>query len=205
MKDEDKFVAHLRQLIRELDPPPDAPRETMWAAIDQERRIIRPAPAHGPRLARWTRWGGALAAMLVLGIGIGRFSGTRVTPVGSTAAEEAADSSLPYQMVAVRHLDAAEELLAALPGGARRGRAEHVSGWAQELLVSTRLLLDSPAADDLQMAALFQDLELVLAQIATLSEPTAAQEIELIQDGIRENDVLRRVRAATNQRPVPGI
>ncbi|MGH7553965.1 MAG: hypothetical protein ACREMQ_13160 [Longimicrobiales bacterium] len=80
-----------------------------------------------------------------------------------------------------------------------------MSKWAQQHLVSTRRLLDSPAADDAQMAALFRDLELVLAQIATLSEPAPLEEVELIQDGIRENDVLMRVRAATNQRPVAGI
>ena len=66
--------------------------------------------------------------------------------------------------------------------------------------MSTRLLLDSPAAEDPQMAALFKDLELVLVQIAAMSTTLPDGELELIQESIRQNDVLLRVRAATNQR-----
>jgi hypothetical protein len=213
MKRDERFAAHAKRLIKQLDPVPDPPRDELWERIDQIRRFRRPtsAPA-GP--SRWMRWVGALAAMLVLGIGIGRFSaggaGSEVAPsltneAGVIDSQGGEDAGLPYRVVAVEYLDAAAALLTALPEDARGGRTEEVSKWAQELLVSTRLLLDSPAADDVQMAALFRDLELVLAQIATLSEPAPLEEVELIQDGIRENDVLMRVRAATNQRPVAGI
>jgi hypothetical protein len=213
MKEDEEFAAYAKRLIKQVDPVPEPPRDEMWARIDQVRRFQRPASSK-PGASRWLRWAGPLAAMLVLGIGVGRFSarvGSRElgpSLAGETMATSALGSDvagLPYRVVAVEYLDDAAALLASLPEDARGGRTEKVSTWAQELLVSTRLLLDSPAADDAQMAALFRDLELVLAQIATLSEPTALDEVELIQDGIRENDVLMRVRAATNQRPVAGI
>lgn len=214
MNDEEMFGKHVSGLVRDLDPVPEPPREEMWARIEQARRFRRPAQRRQPRIGPWIQWGAPLAATLVLGIGIGRFVGTGGSPAGAPVAQDVttpADPStgrqgeLPYRLVAVQHLDAAEALLAALPEDARRGRGEEVARWARELLVSTRLLLDSPAAEDPQLATLFQDLELVLAQIASLSGPLPEGEIRLIEDGIHENDVLIRLRAATRERPNAGI
>jgi hypothetical protein len=58
------------------------------------------------------------------------------------------------------------------------------------------LLLDSPAAVDPDLAPLLSDLELVLAQIASLRTRDAPGEIELIEDGIEQNRVLARLRLA---------
>lgn len=212
MKDEEMFGKQVSGWVRELDPAPETPREEMWARIEQARRFRRSAQRQQPRIGPWIRWGAPLAAALVLGIGIGRFTQTGEAPApvardaGVPAGSEVRSAAeLPYRMVAVQHLDAAEALLAALPEDARRGRADEVAVWARELLVSTRLLLDSPAAEDPQLARLFQDLELVLAQIASLSGPHTEGEIRLIEDGIQENDVLIRLRAATRERPNAGI
>lgn len=212
MTEDENFAVYIRKLARELDPPPQTPREEIWARIEQARRFRRPAPSprRAVRIAPWLRWAAPLAATLVIGIGIGRFwqpgPESPVSPVGLREDGPAApESNLPYRFAAMQHLDAAEALLAALPEDARRGRATQVASWAHDLLLTTRLLLDSPAAEDPQMAALFQDLELVLAQIAALSAPLPDDEIELIEEGIRQNDVLLRVRTATNQRFTSGI
>jgi hypothetical protein len=69
--------------------------------------------------------------------------------------------------------------------------------WARDVLSSTRLLLDSPAANDPQFRALFTDLELVLAQIVQLSgAPLQAGERDLIERGMRDRDLLPRLRSA---------
>ncbi|MGH7576643.1 MAG: hypothetical protein ACREM1_16155 [Longimicrobiales bacterium] len=161
------------------------------------------------RRAGWARWAVPLAAALLVGIGIGRVFGP-VQPGArqeQASAVEAGDGTadLPYRLVAAKHLSAAEALLSALPHDARHGDAESASRWAEDLLVTTRLLLDSPAAADAQLAALFQDLELVLAQIASLSAARAEDEVELIEEGMRQNHVLLRMRAATMQRTGAGI
>lgn len=54
--------------------------------------------------------------------------------------------------------------------------------------------LITPAADDPNVAALLEDLELIIAQIARLSVPSTV-EGEIIRDGMNKTAVLPRVRA----------
>jgi hypothetical protein len=57
--------------------------------------------------------------------------------------------------------------------------------------------MDSPAARDPQMRALFSDLELVLVQIVQLSgAPLAAPERDLIERALHDRDLLPRLRSA---------
>ena len=72
-----------------------------------------------------------------------------------------------------------------------------VSTWARELLTDTRLLLATPAIQDAELLRLLEDLELVLAQLSAIPTARAKQEVELIQHGINQSDVLLRLRAAT--------
>ena len=67
---------------------------------------------------------------------------------------------------------------------------------ARELLTMTRLLLDSPAADDAAFRALLQDIELVLAQVVQLGPAEAPENLDLITEGLNERDVLPRLRTA---------
>jgi hypothetical protein len=78
-----------------------------------------------------------------------------------------------------------------------RGGTVEMASWARDLLTDTRLLLSSPAAEDAATRRLLEDLELVLSQIATIPSARAEEEVELIQDGINQSDVLLRLRAAT--------
>jgi len=69
--------------------------------------------------------------------------------------------------------------------------------WAREILVSTRLLLDSPVAGDAAMRGLLEDLELVLLQIAHLpGSPADSTERAWIVETLTRRDVLPRLRAA---------
>jgi hypothetical protein len=181
----------------------------MWANISAARTDIgRRRRARAAELPRWSRWALPAAALLALGIGIGRMSaladrgpapGLDETPIAAAPASGEVPGSLAYRVAALQHLTTTESLLASFPHDVRAGRSDDVSRWARGLLTDTRLLIDSPAGADPQMAKLLEDLELVLAQIANLSAEQPAGELQLIQDGIHQNDVLLRLRAATQE------
>jgi hypothetical protein len=106
-----------------------------------------------------------------------------------------------YRLAARQTLVQAEALLTAYRAndGQQRDQEtmQQAGRWARDVLTSTRLLLDSPAARDPQMRALFTDLELVLAQIVQLSgAPLQAGERELIERAMRDRDLLPRLRSA---------
>ncbi len=112
----------------------------------------------------------------------------------------------PYQVAANRHLANAEALLTAFRTDSRDARIDaSLSKWARDLLSNTRLLLDSPAAEDPQRARLLGDLELVLAQIVQLSPGAAAQDRELIEGSIRNGQVMTRLRTAIPAGPTRGL
>jgi hypothetical protein len=105
-----------------------------------------------------------------------------------------------YRTAALQTLAQAEALLTAYRGAeAVRDPAamQQAARWARDVLSSTRLLLDSPAGRDPQMRMLFTDLELILAQIVQLSgTPLRTRERELIEDAMRDRDLLPRIRSA---------
>jgi hypothetical protein len=106
-----------------------------------------------------------------------------------------------YHAAAVQTLVQAEALLTTYrrADDASRDTASirQAARWARDVLSSTRLLLDSPAAKDVQLRSLLTDLELVLAQIVQLSgAPLQAGERELIERAMRDRDLLLRLRAA---------
>ena len=190
--DDDPLPERLHDAARGYHAPLAVPREEMWRAIAAgraRRRAVR----------QRVRWGLALAAMLVLGIGIGRM----LTPGGpfhtAPVASAPAGASTAYRVAAGQYFARAEVLLTDLHAESRRSRpsAEFVAS-ARDLLTTTRLMLDSPAADDPRVAGLLQDLELVLAQISQIpAEPGRRGELNLIDQSITQSNVLTRLRAAT--------
>jgi hypothetical protein len=104
-----------------------------------------------------------------------------------------------YHAAAVQTLSQAEALLVAWRVDAPRdtASARQVGRWARDVLGSTRLLLDSPAASDAQLRALLDDLELVLAQIVQLSgAPLTAEERALLERSVRDRNLIPRIRSA---------
>ena len=117
------------------------------------------------------------------------------------SASVAPDARDLYHAAAMQTLVQAEALLTAYRANGDAARdpqaMQQAARWARDVLSSTRLLMDSPAARDPQMRALFTDLELVLAQIVQLSgAPLQAPERELIERAMRERDLLPRLRTA---------
>ena len=195
-RDEDRLPESLRDALRGYNEPPAAPREQMWWAISAARSRRRAAR----HTVRGLSWGLALAATLVLGIGIGRLvqRGARPLPTPAGSAGVAA-ASTAYRVAAGQYLARTEVLLTDFTSESRQGRLRpQFLASARDLLTTTRLMLDSPAADDPQLKVLLQDLELVLAQVTQLpDEPRQRTELELINQNLTQRGVLARLRAAT--------
>jgi hypothetical protein len=128
-------------------------------------------------------------------------------PVGSYSSPPAGyGTNVPYQVATIRHLANAEALLTAFRTDSRDAKMDaQLSAWARDLLSNTRLLLDSPAADDPQRARLLGDLELVLAEIVQLSPGANAQDRGLIEGTIRNGQVMTRLRSAIPAGPTRGL
>ena len=152
----------------------------------------------------WIQAGAAAAAVLAVGIGIGRMSkGPERLP---TTHVEAPAPGTPmtgdaYRVAVAQHLSRTETLLASFRADAAGGRVDASAGeWAGQMLSTTRLLLDSPAADDPKLRALLEDLELVLAQIAALPRRTDTDtnanttEVDMARRAVEEKQLLPRMQ-----------
>ena len=136
------------------------------------------------------------------GTGAPETSGVRPLPGNAPApapASAPSDGRAPrldaYQFATAQHLVRAEALLTAYRAGARRGTVDaELSTWARDLLGSTRLLLDSPAATDARRRRVLEDLELVLVQLVQLGPDSPDEERELLDRTLERGDVMTRLR-----------
>lgn len=216
----------LRALAADYNDPPPVPREEIWARIQAARKApavatpadqpaapgvlpFRRTPSRRAPAARALAWVTGAAALLALGIGIGRLSTGSEPPAaepvaagrpGQTGSERAA----ALLTVAVnQYLGRTETLLT----GVRTGDVgNEYAGAASELLSMTRLLLDSPALGDPATRELLSDLELVLTQIVVLpATGNADQERTLITAGMEHHNLMPRLRSAIPANAVAGI
>jgi len=135
-----------------------------------------------------------------------RLSGNEATRVATTAIPNAADRNSAYQITTTQHLSEAEALLTSFrsrPTADRQMDAQ-LGAWARQLLSNTRLLLDSPVANDPQRRPLLEDLELVLVQIVQLSPGSTPQDREMIEKSLQQDHVMTRLRTAIPAGPQRG-
>lgn len=232
-EEHDGWEDWLRSAAREhYHPPEETPREELWRAVRREREERegggREAAASdgGWKVPRWARRAAALAAVLAVGVVLGRGSvGPLMSPsqdspsqATSTVDSRPASESLraggapaaraPSVSPAMRRttrqvLNRAEVLLTGFRSAAAgAGTDRQTARWARDVLTTTRLLLDSPAARDPATRELLEDLEIVLAQLAALPDDSAASraEAEIVSRGIEERDVLSRIRMLDERR-----
>ena len=203
---DDRFEQQINEAVRDYHKPPETPREEMWAAIEAERRR-RSAPRIVVLRPVW-RWGIGMAAVLVLGIAIGRHlqSGKGGTPASTAAASSRPGDGLAYQLAAAQVLTRAEIVLTSFRADVRTGGRpdSQFLDQARDLLGSTRLLLDSPAGQDPRLKPLLEDLEVILAQIAVLSASRDTADVEIINQGIDQRSVLTRLQTANPAGLAPG-
>ncbi|HEX5962192.1 MAG TPA: hypothetical protein VFY42_00555 [Gemmatimonadales bacterium] len=216
---DDRFDDQLRESAKDYNEPPETPREEMWAAIRAERASgkadrrtggqadepqspsigLSDRPTARPSIRRF-RIPAAIAALLAIGIGLGRLSAPHTSPnaapvVSTRAAPRPA--GVAYQVATAEHLGQAETFLTLFRSSIRQGGNERLaSTTARQLLATNRLLLDSPAASDNRTRVLLQDLELVLAQIAQLSPQPSSPDLDLITEDLEDSGVMSRLRTA---------
>jgi hypothetical protein len=213
-----QFDAWVAQAAPSLNVPPAVPRLEMWDAIQAAKNTAAAANAGaiaGVTPLRRARFllPVAVAAALLLGVAIDRFSMRKGEPVANAPSapvavthapsqrDSVSDPSRLYRLAAVQTLTQAEALLTAYrsSGVAERdpAAARQLGKWGREVLSSTRLLLDSPAGDDATLRPLLNDLELVLVQIIRLSgAPLDENDRALIDDAMRSHNLLPRIRTA---------
>jgi hypothetical protein len=199
--DEEPLEPELRDLARSYHQPPDPPREQIWAAIAARRAADAGRRQRGP-LRRAAPWVAGIAAVLAIGVGIGRLTVRQPFPPSPAATPAPLAGTAPrtdataYRVATAEHLGQAEAFLTLFRASVRQGQQETLaSSTARQLLATNRLLLDSPAAGNSQLKFLLQDLELVLAQIAQLEPTRRTEDMRLITRGL-EDGMLFRLRAA---------
>ncbi len=200
--DDNKLDELLNDAVRSYRPPPAAPLDAIWARVEAEAfapRTVRRSPG-------WAAFGGAIAATLLLGVLVGRATAPRdrSAPLASASRAGSAPVHLasntpadPYQRTTQEFLGRTAVLLAGLPSKDHPGTNDaRLAGQAQQLLGTTRLLLDSPVGHEQRMKDLLEDLELVLAQVARLQPQRPGESLTLINEALEERDVVPRIRSA---------
>jgi hypothetical protein len=190
-------------------PPVNPPFDQMWTAIESEafpQLVPSVSEGSGRRVNLvnnpWLR----MAAVLVLGVAIGRYTMQRPGATASipttTVAVKAPDLEASYQLSAERYLGQAVTLVAGLPKQLQEGRIDSAYvARASESLTQLRLLMDSPAASNPRLRALFEDLELVLVQVVLMPRDGSANEAKLIRRAMQERDVMPRLVDAVAETP----
>ncbi|HEX9705904.1 MAG TPA: hypothetical protein VGA20_11710 [Gemmatimonadales bacterium] len=193
---DDRFDGHLRDAARDYHRPPETPREEMWARIAAERERRRTEEAVIV-LRPWLKWGLGIAALLAVGIGLGRWTAPGV-PLAPIAVADSAPDEVAYRVAATQYLSRAETFLTEFRADVGQGQVdERFTRQAGDLLSTMRLMLDSPAARDPLVRSLLEDLELVLVQIALLrADPSDRAELDFITRGMEQRGVLTKLRTA---------
>ena len=221
---EDRLDELIRDAARDYNAPPAPPRAEMWEAIQAGRRApvteVRPLAPRRPLALVF-----GIAALLALGIAIGRLTvpsrapvpaapGTIAaapeTTVTSGAAPGRAIGPAPRQPGAVSASDSRSQTTPAselatdvhltrveslLTEFGTRPEAGDYTGRAQDLLTDTRLMIDSKRVEDPRIQRLLEDLELVLAQIAALSRDRG-EDVDIIADAVAQRHLRTRLRSA---------
>jgi len=215
--DDQELERRLKELNASWRVPKDPPLDRMWDAIEAEAF----APDLPHRRWRWARTLLPLAAMLVLGFGLGRIapplhraggadSTTASAAPALTTGTQGSDAAplvltsqeAPFIGVATDYLERVTSLLATLAEEASRGQPlEYSNDQARDLLATTRLLMETPQANAGHFHQLLDDLELVLAQIVRLPSRPPAPDLYLIEQALDQREVLPRLRLMLAENP----
>ena len=179
------------------------------AARAERRGVLQPDFTAKRRPAfRIMRLAAGIAAILVLGVFIGRMTLTATGPTpGADPApvavldEKTVDPGLRrdiYNLAARDLFGRADYLLTDFKvRSCGQDDMSKVPDWAGGMLIQTRLLMDTSVAEDPEMSNLLEELELVLAQIVGLSRNNCARDMAWIRQGLQERSTIDRLRTVS--------
>src|SRR5687768_6002387 len=170
----------------------------MWEAIRQgAARHTPPVTWRSRPFMRWVPLAAAATLLLAVGYSAGRMRSTTEAPdaaVADAPPSMAGDTTNRfYDAAVVSHFGRAEAMLTTFRASAT-GSDTQLDRWARDLLTDTRLLLDSPAANDTRRRRLLEDLELTLAQIVQLSAASSPDDQHIVDGAIERGELLTRLR-----------
>lgn len=201
MPDDKEFDDFVRRHAAGYRAGAEPPADEMWRGIEaQVQAAIQPT---SPRFARRSVWlviGAAIAATLVVGVVIERWSAVP----GGAAHMEVATSADSARLAAhlhastVDYLEDAQVFLTEFRADLRADRPPAGGGdrarRSRELLARTRLLLASPEAQSPTVNRLLEDLELLLAEIAVLPDSGRSVDATLLEETLKRDDIIPRIR-----------
>lgn len=209
---DERYERLMRDAARTYNRAPhEPPLEAMWRVIERAGprwQSNAKRETSGPPLAafrprrrsrHWRPWL-QVAAALVLGVALGRGSGSILPGRAAQqfgATRSASTATIDYdRAITDDYLGQAAALLIALPGELQSERVDSSFVWrAGDLLLQTRLLLDSPALSDPALRMLFEDLEVVLVQVVRLDRWDPIK-VDLLEQALEQQDVIPRLRNA---------
>ncbi len=200
MMNDEELDGMLERARRQWRVPPDPPIDAMWDVVADTVFTRRPSRRPG-----WTVVGLAAAAALIVGAVGGRYLArphVAATPVAATPRIAPTTAAVAVAHPADAHamgdlLDRTAVLLARLPTDSGAHPLDpQITRESARLLTRTRLLLDAPAADNLQLRNLLEDLELVLAQVARIEPQHPRSDMQFVQTALHEHDLVPRLRSA---------
>lgn len=208
-------------LARDVTDDIVVPREMMWKRVEAKRGTAKRRNTKWPqrRTASFWRGASAIAAVLVVGVAIGRYvwpsasnmrhDGASITIATAPTAPTLATSALgpdalasapvsadPMRVAMDEHLIRTVALLTTVRDrDPDMGPGLDVTSWARDLLGTTRLLLDEPTLRDERTRRLLQDLELVMMQLIQTRRNGAEDARRVATETMRDTNLLPRVRA----------
>jgi hypothetical protein len=210
----DELIA---RAAKDYNEPSAVPREEIWTRIVAARQGAPRATREleqqrRTRLWIWPSAGIAAAALIAVGVAIGRrVERTHIDHVADQAprstqqpapgdSNRSNSAAIAYRLAVLNHLAGSEAMIVSFRASARRGDVDaQLATWSRDLLSETRMLESSAAADDIAMKRLLADLELVIAQIVQYSNhgTHAADDLDLIERSIDRRAVLPKLRSAS--------
>lgn len=195
LEDDDRpLEPELLEAARAWREPPATPRDRIW----REMQLRRSARSRGRDWLRLLTLPVGIAALVALGVALGRWSATRPSEPASPQVAVVPSRDNPAIMAAAtEHLSRSETFLTEFRAASRNGADPiRFTGASRDLLVQTRLLLDAPNLKDRQLRGLLEDLEIILVQIAQLQGEQRPEDLKLINDGLNQRGVMPRLRTA---------
>ena len=202
--DDPKFEQFLEREVKDYHAPVTPPADAIWSAIERDvadaiapNRVRRLTPRR-----TWIAVGVGIAATLIVGIGVGRWSaGDNVTQLPAVSArsvtmsDDSARTAAHAQASTLEHLAETEIFLTTVRSDLKAGRTdEQLAERSRELLARTRLLLGASTDRSPATEELLEDLELLLAEISALPKSRPSMDLRLLNETMRQGDILPRIR-----------